>query len=139
MREPLALPELPSDLPDPLAAAIRAGDLDAVWRALSDLPRRQRRALVLRELGGLSYDELGLAKGVSQPAVESLLFRARRHLRTILRSTGAVTVPFALRDDLARRSCIATIESRGVRTGLASLSRRLRHTGQQRTGQRRFG
>lgn len=102
MREPLALPELPSDLPDPLAAAIRAGDLDAVWRALSDLPRRQRRALVLRELGGLSYEELGRALGVSQPAVESLLFRARRHLRSILRTAGAVTVPFALRDDLAR-------------------------------------
>jgi len=100
MREPLALLELPSDLPDPLAAAIRAVDLDAVWAALSALPRRQRRAIVLREVGGLSYHELGRALGVSQSAVESLLFRARQQLRAYLANAGAVL--FALRDDLAR-------------------------------------
>jgi len=102
MREPLALPELPSDLPDPLASAIRAVDLDAFWKALSSLPRRQRRAVLLRELGGLSYDELGRALGVSHSAVESLLFRARQQLRALLGSVNAATVPLVLRDDLAR-------------------------------------
>jgi RNA polymerase sigma-70 factor, ECF subfamily len=102
MREPLALPELPADLPDPLAAAIRAADLDAVWKALSRLPRRQRRALMLRELGGLSYHELGRALGVSQSAVESLLFRARRHVRSFLVGANAAAVPLALRDELVR-------------------------------------
>jgi RNA polymerase sigma-70 factor (ECF subfamily) len=98
MREPLALPELPSDLPDPLAAAIRATDLEAIWAAISSLPRRQRRALVLRELGGLSYHELGRALGVSQSSVESLLFRARQQVRALV----AAATPLALRDDLSR-------------------------------------
>ncbi len=98
MRESLALPDLPSDLPDPLAAAIRATDLEAIWAAISSLPRRQRRALVLREVGGLSYHELGRALGVSQSSVESLLFRARRQVRGLI----AAATPLALRDDLAR-------------------------------------
>jgi len=102
MREPLALPELPSDLPDPLAAAIRATDLRAVWTALGTLPRRQRNALVLRELGGLSYHELGRALGISHSAVESLLFRARRRLRALLAGANAAAVPVALRDELMR-------------------------------------
>lgn len=102
MREPLGLPELPADLPDPLAAAIRAADLEAVWAALSELPRRQRKAFLLRELGGLSYGELGAALGVGRPAVESLLFRARQRLRDALRGLNAALVPLALRDQLAR-------------------------------------
>lgn len=102
MREPLALPELPSDLPDPLASAIRALDLDAVWTAISSLPRRQRRALVLRELGGLSYHELGRALGVSDSSVESLLFRARRQVRSVLTGANAAALPIALRDELTR-------------------------------------
>jgi RNA polymerase sigma-70 factor, ECF subfamily len=81
MREPLELPELPADIPDPLSSAIHAADLDALLAALSELPWRQRRAFLLRELGGLSYGELGVALGVTRPAVESLLFRARQQLR----------------------------------------------------------
>jgi RNA polymerase sigma factor (sigma-70 family) len=102
MREPLALPDLPDDLPDPLATAIRAVDLDALWIALSELPRRQRRAFLLRELGGLSYGELGAALGVTRPAVESLLFRARRQLRRVLAGANAALIPVALRDQLAQ-------------------------------------
>ncbi len=102
MREPLALPELPSDLPDPLAAAIRAADLKAVWLALGELPRRQRNALVLRELGGLSYHELGRALGVSHSAVESLLFRARRQIRSLIAGANAVAAPMAVRDQLSQ-------------------------------------
>jgi hypothetical protein len=102
MREPLALPELPSDLPDPLAAAIRSADLRAVWVALGALPRRQRNALVLRELGGLSYHELGRTLGVSHSAIESLLFRARERVRSFVAGASAAAVPFALRDEVAR-------------------------------------
>jgi RNA polymerase sigma factor (sigma-70 family) len=100
MREPLALPALPSDIPDPLAAAIRDADLEALWAALSELPRRQRKAFLLRELGGLSYGELGAALGVTRPAVESLLFRARQHLRNVLAAAKATFVPVALREQL---------------------------------------
>ena len=38
-------------------------------------------SLLLRELGGLSYHELGRVLGMSHSAVESLLFRARQRVR----------------------------------------------------------
>jgi predicted DNA-binding protein (UPF0251 family) len=75
-----------------------ATDLEAIWAAISNLPRHQRRALLLRELGGLSYHELGRAFGVSHSAVESLLFRARRHVRKLV----AAATPLAFRDELSR-------------------------------------
>jgi RNA polymerase sigma factor (sigma-70 family) len=53
------------------------GDL---FGAFSSLPDNQHRILVLRELEGLSYGEIGARMGMSRPMVESTLFRARRRL-----------------------------------------------------------
>ncbi len=53
------------------------GDL---FGAFSSLPDNQHRVLVLRELEGLSYGEIGAQMGMSRPMVESTLFRARRRL-----------------------------------------------------------
>ena len=50
-------------------------------QALTDLPDSQAEILVLRELEGLSYDDIGMRMKISVSAVESLLFRARRGLR----------------------------------------------------------
>ena len=50
-------------------------------QALADLPGQQAQILVMRELEGLSYEEIGARIGISHSAVESLLFRARRGLR----------------------------------------------------------
>jgi RNA polymerase sigma-70 factor (ECF subfamily) len=102
MRTRAELPFLAESLPDPVAAAVRTADLDALWQALAALPRRQRKAFLLREVGGLSYRELGIALGVTQPAVESLLFRARKRLRDTLTAASAATVPTPVRDQLAR-------------------------------------
>ena len=52
--------------------------------ALKSLPGRQRLALVLFHYEGLSQIEIGAAMGVSDEAVESLLSRARRSLKTAL-------------------------------------------------------
>ena len=101
-RGPSELPLLSDAVPDPVAAAVCTVDLDALWQALAELPRRQREAFLLRELGGLSYRELGNALGVTQPAVESLLFRARRRLRNTMTVAGAIALPAPLRDQLAR-------------------------------------
>jgi RNA polymerase sigma factor (sigma-70 family) len=49
-------------------------------RALQRIPESQREALVLRELEGRSYKEIAPILGVSQSALETLLFRARRSL-----------------------------------------------------------
>ena len=83
MREPLLLgdAEPSATSSDALSEAIRRADLAALWSAIDELPVPQREALLLREFGGLSYEELASALAVSQSAVESLLFRARRGLR----------------------------------------------------------
>lgn len=52
--------------------------IDELTRALGSIPERQRRALLLREFQGLSYEEIASELGVSVAAVETLLFRARR-------------------------------------------------------------
>jgi RNA polymerase sigma factor (sigma-70 family) len=48
--------------------------------ALNQMPEQQRRALLLREWQGLSYREIAEELDLSQAAVETLLFRARRSL-----------------------------------------------------------
>ena len=85
MREPFHQGEFESGLPDPVVQAAANADLEELWRAIGELPRQQRRALLLREFSGLTYAELAGALGVTEPAVESLLVRARRELRGRLR------------------------------------------------------
>ena len=66
-----------------VAAAESADDgpsIDDLVRALQRIPPTQRQALVLRELEGRSYDEIGALLDVSQSALEALIFRARRSL-----------------------------------------------------------
>ena len=67
-------------LQDVLATPERGSSVSLadLTRALSAVPERQRRALLLREFQGLSYDEIGVELGVSVAAVETLIFRARR-------------------------------------------------------------
>src|SRR5216117_2072785 len=52
-----------------------------IRRALSHLAFNQRAALVMRELEGRSYVEIGEILDLSTSAVETLIFRARRALR----------------------------------------------------------
>jgi RNA polymerase sigma-70 factor (ECF subfamily) len=52
-----------------------------VWAALDDLPFDQRTAIVLREIHGLSYEEIGESLGVAVGTVKSRLARARATLR----------------------------------------------------------
>ena len=74
---------------------------DELRHALAELPEQQREAVVLRDVYGLRYREVAVALGLSRPAVESVLFRARRRLRTRLRPVaGALVVPSGLRDAL---------------------------------------
>ena len=64
--------------PDAAVAQKQAiGDLQGAFDELSDA---HHRILVLRELEGLSYREIGDRLGLGRAAVESTLFRARRRL-----------------------------------------------------------
>ncbi len=56
-----------------------------VAAALKTLPERQRLALTLFQYEGLSQIEVGQVLGVSEEAVESLLGRARRALKAMLK------------------------------------------------------
>src|SRR4051812_5960648 len=66
--------------PSPDAAVAAKQDLDNLCGAFGGLSETHHEILVLRELEGLSYQEIGKRMGMSRPAVESTLFRARRRL-----------------------------------------------------------
>ncbi len=61
--------------------AWRLAERDAVQRALTTLPPRQRAALVLSEVYGLTTQELATALGISHAAGKMLLSRARERFR----------------------------------------------------------
>jgi RNA polymerase sigma factor (sigma-70 family) len=57
-----------------------ADELIGLQEALEQMPEQQRRAILLREWQGLSYREIAAELELSQAAVETLIFRARRGL-----------------------------------------------------------
>lgn len=78
--------ELPRDL-DELQVARPESDVDisGLDDALAAMPPRLREAFLLREWQGLSYAEIAEQLDTSRSAVETLIFRARRHLAAELR------------------------------------------------------
>ena len=83
--EPLELAPVP--VADPTAEPLElaqavAGELAV---ANAELPQRQREALALRELLGLSHEQIARVIGIDVVAVAPLLARSRLRLRTQLR------------------------------------------------------
>ena len=76
----------------PEAAVERRTRFSSVVASIGALPERQRRALVLRELEGRSYEEISAALGVSGAGVRQLLNRARNAMR----AAATAVVPPAL-------------------------------------------
>ena len=65
---------------------VEQGELrDVLAHAMSQMPPIFRSVLVLRELNGLSYQEIASVEGCSVGTVKSRLFRARAQLRKLLR------------------------------------------------------
>lgn len=92
------------------AAAGALDDLHALESALAGLTDLQRRAIVLREWRGLSYAEIAAELELSQAAVETLIFRARRALATSLEEQDVGTRKRLVRGlDLA--GLLATLKS----------------------------
>jgi RNA polymerase sigma-70 factor (ECF subfamily) len=58
---------------------------ERIRAALDRLPFDQKTALVLREIDGLSYEEIGYSLGIAVGTVKSRLARAREALRAQLR------------------------------------------------------
>jgi RNA polymerase sigma factor (sigma-70 family) len=72
--------KLASNSPSPDAAVEGKQQLDDLCGAFGSLSDAHHQILVMRELEGLSYREIGERLDMSRPSVESTLFRARRRL-----------------------------------------------------------
>jgi len=77
------LPEAVDHGPDRMVGQKQLGERIRV--ALDRLPFDQKTAIVLREIDGLSYDEIGFSLGIAVGTVKSRLARAREGLRAQLR------------------------------------------------------
>jgi RNA polymerase sigma factor (sigma-70 family) len=69
---------------DPQQIALRASDAQWVGRAIDALPDALRETLILREMEGLSYKEIGKITGVPIGTVMSRLARGRMQLQSLL-------------------------------------------------------
>ncbi len=83
-------PELGDLLMDPERAAMLTSQRIDIQEANHRLPERQREVLVLREVEGLSYDEIAEVMSTNRNTVAQLISRARINLRNELRG-GAVS------------------------------------------------
>jgi RNA polymerase sigma factor (sigma-70 family) len=67
--------------PPAAEAAEQRAELALLVADLQQLPDRQRGALVMRELSGLSHEEIAAALGISTGAAKQSVFEARRSLQ----------------------------------------------------------
>lgn len=78
---------------DPHRQLERSEQGRALARGLEALPEQQRQILVLRELSGLSYQEIAGKLDLDLGTVKSRIARARMALRKILAEDGNFSVP----------------------------------------------
>jgi RNA polymerase sigma factor (sigma-70 family) len=97
---------------DPIAAVEQRESLRRLVDDVRRLPGQQRSALLMREIVGMSYQDLAAALDVTVPAVKSLLVRARIGLAQAAEARDTACV--------AIRAELAGAHERGVRaSGLA--------------------
>ncbi|HZS25460.1 MAG TPA: sigma-70 family RNA polymerase sigma factor [Gaiellaceae bacterium] len=105
-------------------------ELAGLGASLAALPATQRNALLLREWRGLSYAEIAARLELSESAVETVLFRARRNLarrlqRTASRVGSISSIAFLVRglrrtaSGATATKTVATVVALGVVAGAA--------------------
>jgi RNA polymerase sigma-70 factor (ECF subfamily) len=72
------------DASDPLQSMCRAEVGRRIQRALDELPPYHRGVILMRELEGMSYEQMAAAMGVSKGTIMSRLFHARQKLQRAL-------------------------------------------------------
>jgi RNA polymerase sigma-70 factor (ECF subfamily) len=77
-------PLAPLEGADPLDAVHRAELRQRIEAALMALPDYHRGVVVMREIQGMSYEEMAAEMGVSKGTIMSRLFHARRKLQRVL-------------------------------------------------------
>jgi RNA polymerase sigma-70 factor (ECF subfamily) len=97
LETPVADSETALDLPDPSAGpeewALRREQARCLQAALLTLPLDQRLSVILSDVQGLSYEEVGQAMGSSLGTVKSRLSRGRARLRRYLLEKGELSLP----------------------------------------------
>jgi len=97
---------------DPIVKTEQRESLRRLVADVQRLPEQQRSALLMRELSGMSYDDLAVVLDVTVPAVKSLLVRARVGLAQAAEARDTACMEI--------REALADSHERGVRaTGLA--------------------
>ena len=94
--------EEPLDADAALAAEESHAQASSLLEALATLTTEQREAFLLREITGLSYDEIAQQMGSTVASVQMLLFRARRTLRAELEPPQVYGALFPLTTLFAR-------------------------------------
>lgn len=82
--------ELPDESQSPELLLERSLTRDAVRRGLGVLPPEQRQILLLREIQGLSYEEIAHVLELEAGTVKSRIFRARKRLCAFLLKDGNI-------------------------------------------------
>ncbi|MFO0559704.1 MAG: sigma-70 family RNA polymerase sigma factor [Polyangiales bacterium] len=78
---------------DPFATLDRKRLIEAMHKALEQLPPYHRAVILLRELEGLSYEEMAATLDVSKGTIMSRLFHARRKMQKLLKEQLGDEVP----------------------------------------------
>ncbi len=82
------------DIPDPAAGPeeqlMKKLSMQSVSEGLERLPDKQRQILAMREIGGMSYAEIGQALSLEEGTVKSRIFRAREKLCAFLLESGNI-------------------------------------------------
>ena len=94
--------QVPVELPDESYAPERVYEQtalrDQIREGLAHLSEEHRRILILRDINGLSYTEIGEVLGLSEGTVKSRLFRARDRMCTLLRAHGNIPASAASKE-----------------------------------------
>ena len=80
--------DIPDPAADPEGQLIKKLGMQSLSEGLKLLPDKQRQILVMRELGGMSYAEIGAALSLEEGTVKSRIFRARKRLSAYLIKSG---------------------------------------------------
>jgi len=104
---------------DPAASAEQRADFQQLMADLGELSEAQRSALLMRELSGLSYEEIASAFAISLPAAKQSIHKARTALQQI--AEGRQMKCEEIQAILSERDG-RLIKGRGVRSHLRSCS-----------------
>ena len=87
---------------DPLRVVRRAELAARIQKALEELPSYHASVILMREIEGLSYEEMAQAMGVSKGTIMSRLFHARQKMQRALRDCYEEEVGKARSDERRR-------------------------------------